>query len=106
MNIVAYSDSDFWGRKESRISVSGFIIILNNKPIRWRSKAQHSVTLSSSEAEYVALSESAKGVKFICISLKSMILEADPAIHTLTAMVHCSPAKGHLPPDPFCAGTP
>ena len=56
MNIVTYSDSDFAGNKESRISVSVFIIIFNDAPISWRSKAQSSVTLSSSEAEYVVLS--------------------------------------------------
>ena len=51
MNIVAYSDSDLAGNKESKISVSGFIIIVNDTPISWRSKAQRSVTLSSSEVE-------------------------------------------------------
>ena len=39
MNNVAYSDSDFAGNTESRISISGFIILLNDAPIRWRSKA-------------------------------------------------------------------
>ena len=53
MNIVAYSDSDFAGNKEYRISVSGFIILLNNAPMSWRPKAQINVTLSSNEAEYV-----------------------------------------------------
>ena len=45
MNIVAYSDSGFTGNNEYRIRVSGFIIILNDATIRWRSKAQCSVTL-------------------------------------------------------------
>ena len=63
------------GNKESRFIVSGFIIILNNAPISWSSKAQRSVTLSSSEAEYVALSEAAKEVKFIWMLLNIMSLE-------------------------------
>ena len=41
-------------------------------PISWRSKGQKSVTLSSSEAEYVALSEAAKEVKFAYQLLVSM----------------------------------
>ena len=57
MNIVAYSDSDFAYNKKSIISVYGFIIILDDAPISWHSKAQRSVTLSSNEAEYIALSE-------------------------------------------------
>ena len=74
-NIVSYSDSDFARNKESRISVYGCIIILDNAPIRWSSKAQRIVTLSSSESYYVALSEAAKEVKFIWMLLKRMILE-------------------------------
>ena len=75
INIFAYSDSDFAGNKESRISVSGFIILLNDAPISWHSKAQRSVTLSSSEAEYIILLEAAKEVKLIFFLLKSIILE-------------------------------
>ena len=33
-------------------------------PILWRSRQQRSVTLSSTEAEYVSLSEAAKEIKF------------------------------------------
>jgi len=62
---VEFSDSDFGGDKETRISVAGFIIYLMGVPIRCRSKGQKSVVLSSSEAEYVALSEAAREVKFI-----------------------------------------
>ena len=60
MNIVSYSDSDFAVNRVSIISVSRFIIILNDAPISWRYRAQGSVMLSSSEAEYVALSEASK----------------------------------------------
>ena len=74
-NIVAYSDSDYAGDKDTRISVSGYIIFLNGAPVSWRSKAQRSVTLSSSEAEYVALSEAAKEVKFIYMVLHAMGFE-------------------------------
>ena len=41
--IVAFSDSDFGGDKETRISVAGFIIYLMGDPISWRSKGQKSV---------------------------------------------------------------
>jgi len=75
-NLVAYSDSDFGGDKESKISVGGFIIYCMEVPISWKSKGQKSVALSSSEAEYVALSEAAKDIKFIyqvLISLNFMV---------------------------------
>ena len=41
----------------------------------WRSKAQRSVTLSSTEAEYVALSEAAKEIKFVVQLIQTMGIE-------------------------------
>ena len=48
------------------ISVTGFIIIyLMGLPVSWRFKEQRCVTLSSIEAEYVAISEAVKEIKLI-----------------------------------------
>jgi len=41
-------------------------------PVLWRSKAQRAVALSSSEAEWYALSEAAKEIKFLAQVLESM----------------------------------
>jgi hypothetical protein len=45
--------------------VTGFIIYLQGAPVCWRSMAQKGVTLSSSEAEYVAISDAVKEIKFL-----------------------------------------
>ena len=71
-DLIVFSDSNFAGDKETRISVAGFILYLMGVPISWRSKGMKSVTLSSSEAEYIALSEAAKEVKFVYQLLSSM----------------------------------
>ena len=71
-DIVAFSDSDYAGDSETRISIAGFILYLMGVPISWKSKGQKGVTLSSSEAEFVALSEAAKEVKFVYQVLQSM----------------------------------
>ena len=63
--IVAFSDSDFGGDEETRISIAGFVLCLMGVPISWRSKGMKSVTLSLSEAECVALSEAAKEIEFV-----------------------------------------
>ena len=60
-----YTDSDYAGDKSTRISITGYILFFMNVPIMWKSKSQKSITLSSSEAEYVALSEAAKEIKFV-----------------------------------------
>jgi hypothetical protein len=58
------SDSDYAGDSETRISVYGYILYFCGAPISWKSKAGKSVTLSSTEAEYYAVSEVAKEVLF------------------------------------------
>ncbi len=73
--IVIYTDSDWAGDKDTRRSVSGFIIYLLGVPISWRSKQQKSVVLSSSEAEFVSLSEAAKEIKFVYQIMQSMGLK-------------------------------
>ena len=70
--MAVFSDSDWAGDKDTRRSVTGYIIFLCGVPISWKSKAQSHVTLSSSEAEYVALSESVKELKFVSMLLNSM----------------------------------
>jgi hypothetical protein len=50
-DLVSYSDSDWDGDPEIRISVTDFIIYLLGAPICWRSKGQKRETLSSRKAE-------------------------------------------------------
>ena len=71
-NLMVYSDSDWAGDTENRISITGFIIYLLGVPICWRSKGQKGVTLSSSEAEYVAMSEAVKEIRFVYYLLVSL----------------------------------
>ncbi len=54
------SDSEFAGDRDKRISVFGYITYFCGAPISWKSKSSKSVTLSSTEAEYFASSETAK----------------------------------------------
>jgi hypothetical protein len=60
-----FCDSNWAGDTETRVSVTVFIISLLNVPICWRSKSQKGVTLSSTEAEYVAIFEAVEELKFI-----------------------------------------
>jgi hypothetical protein len=61
----AYCDSDYAGDRDGRKSVSGFAIYLQGCLISWKSRKQKSVTLSSSEAEYVAISEVCAEIVFL-----------------------------------------
>ena len=55
--LEVFSDSDWAGSKDDRRSVSSHVILLNEVPIAWRSRSQKVVSLSSSEAEFYAMSE-------------------------------------------------
>jgi hypothetical protein len=61
-DIDIYTNSDYGGDKENSISVRGYIVYLLGVPICWKSKSQRSVTLSSSKAEFVSLSEGTKEI--------------------------------------------
>jgi Reverse transcriptase (RNA-dependent DNA polymerase) len=70
--LTVYTDSDWAGDKENRHSVSGYAIFLLDVPVLWKSKLQRTVALSSSEAEYYAISEAAKEIRFVYQILDSM----------------------------------
>ena len=54
LDITCFSDSASAGDPISRWNVSGFILYVPCVLVLWQSKAQRSVTLVSSEAEWVA----------------------------------------------------
>ena len=58
--IKGYSDSDWASDYATKKSTSGLIFMLNGRPVSWCSKKQAMVVLSSTEAEYVALTFAAK----------------------------------------------
>ena len=71
-DLVCYSDSDYAGDPDTRRSVSGYVLFVQGVPVSWRSKANKTVTLSSTEAEWIALSEAVKEVMFVVQLLDSM----------------------------------
>jgi len=68
----AYSDADFAGDKETCIHITGYVVYFMNIPVCWLSSGQKSVTLSTTEAEYVACSEVLKEVIFILQLLRHL----------------------------------
>lgn len=59
-NLLGYSDADWAGDLSSRRSTTGFIFFFGSGPVTWVSRRQSCVSLSSMEAEYVALSEASQ----------------------------------------------
>ena len=60
LNLTGYVDADWGSNKNDRKSYTGYVFKLAGGSISWRSCKQKSVALSSTEAEYMALSEATK----------------------------------------------
>jgi len=56
-----YSDAA-WGSGHARKSVGGFVFLLNVGAISWVSKKQSSIALSTTEAEYMAMTQATKEI--------------------------------------------
>lgn len=54
-SLIGYCDADWAGDLDTRRSTSGQVFLMANGSISWRSKRQTSVSLSTAEAEYIAL---------------------------------------------------
>uniref|UniRef100_A0AAV1U0S8 Reverse transcriptase Ty1/copia-type domain-containing protein n=1 Tax=Peronospora matthiolae TaxID=2874970 RepID=A0AAV1U0S8_9STRA len=72
-----YSDADWAGDLADRKSTSGYVFMLLGAPVSWGSKKQPSVSLSTSEAEYIALSLSIQEGKWIHRLLCEMMMATD-----------------------------
>jgi len=62
LRLVAYADADFSSCPDTSRSTSGQVLLLGGCAVEWKSKKQPIVAQSTTEAEYVALAEVAKGI--------------------------------------------
>jgi transposase InsO family protein len=65
LRLQGYSDADWAGDIDTRRSTTGYIVMLNNGAIAWKSRRQPTVALSTMESEYMALTEATKELKWI-----------------------------------------
>nr|GEW40229.1 retrovirus-related Pol polyprotein from transposon TNT 1-94 [Tanacetum cinerariifolium] len=56
MSLTAYADADHMGCQDTRSSTSGSAQFIGDKLVSWSSKKQKCTAISSTEAEYIALS--------------------------------------------------
>ena len=70
LNVICYVNADFaggWSYTDSEdadnvMSRTGFVIMYANYPIFWASKLQTEIAFSTTEAEYIALSQALREV--------------------------------------------
>lgn len=104
-SILGLTNGDLAGDMDTQRSTTGYIFLVNGGPIEWSSRRRKCVTLSTTEAEYVAACENAKEgvwlkrllhelmpdwtetVPLMCDNMSSIDLSKNPRFHQLV--------KGH-----------
>ena len=78
--IKLYADASYGG--ENSRSQSGSLVTLFGIPVMWNSRRQDVVSMSITEAEYIACSETAKDSQWLGQFLKELGMNPQPILHT------------------------
>lgn len=65
VELTGFVDADWASDSLDRKSYTGFCFVMSGSVISWQSKKQKTVSLSSTEAEYVALSEASREAVYL-----------------------------------------
>ena len=65
LDLGVYVDADYASKATDRRSVSGVTVVCGGSPVAWFSRTQKCVTLSTTEAEYVAMGDGVKEAIFM-----------------------------------------
>uniref|UniRef100_A0A2N9IB76 Integrase catalytic domain-containing protein n=1 Tax=Fagus sylvatica TaxID=28930 RepID=A0A2N9IB76_FAGSY len=84
LDLYTYSDADWARDPTDRRSTTGFCFFLGDSLISWRSKKQHIVSRSSTEAEYRALADTTSELLALRWLLEDMGLT-----HSSPTVIHC-----------------
>ena len=80
VSIKLYADASYGG--ENSRSQSGSLVTLFGIPVIWSSRRQDVVSMSITEAEYIACSETAKDSQWISQFLRELGMNPQPILHT------------------------
>lgn len=76
-SLHGYADANWAEDRRTRKSNSGYVFFLNGGVINWSCRKQTCVSLSSTEAEYIALSEACQEALWLRRLLKDMFQDVD-----------------------------
>ena len=77
LKLKGFVDADLAGDIDSRKSTTGFVFTLGGTAISWGSNLQKVVALSTTEAEYVAMTEAAKEMIWLQTFMKELGQKCD-----------------------------
>ena len=77
LSLVGYCDADWASDRDDQHSTSGNFFLMSKAPISWYSKKQTIVALSTSEAEYVALTAATQDAVWLRLLLSDLKVALD-----------------------------
>ncbi|XP_062075538.1 secreted RxLR effector protein 161-like [Humulus lupulus] len=86
-NLVGFSDAGWVGNAEDRKSTTGGCFYLGNNLVSWHIKKKNSISLSTTEAKYIA----AESCCTQLLWMKQMMIDYGFSLDTLTRTKHTSP---------------
>lgn len=72
VKLYGHSDADWANCRADRKSYTGFIIFIGGSPVSWEARKQPTVALSTTEAEYMAITSAAKEMIFCSRVLREL----------------------------------
>jgi len=72
LKLIGYSDANWGNNTDTRKSTTGYLFYLSGGVVSWSSKRQATVALSSTEAEYMALTHTTKESIWLRTILKEL----------------------------------
>lgn len=88
--LVGFVDSDYAGDLDKRRSLTGYVFCIGGCAVSWKATLQHVVALSTTEAEYMALTEAIKEALWLkgllnelslCSDVTTINCDSQSAIH-------------------------
>ena len=90
MRLIGFTDYSFQSDHDDSKSVSGFIFILNDGTVCWKSSKQHTVADSVCETEYITASDAAKEA----VWLRKFLIELGVALSLVgPILLYCDSSR-------------
>lgn len=70
--VNSYAHADWAGDLFDRKSASGTVVLVNDMPVIWKGRKQVGVALSSTEDEFIAMSECVKDITWVRTMLREL----------------------------------
>ena len=82
LDVYRYADADWGGDLDTRYSMTGYIYVSAGGAVSWTRKCQLMVALSTTEAEYMSVTQAAKEVIWLTVLLRELNIRRteDPLI--------------------------